>query len=1367
MARIQIRYLKKRDFFFKFDGPLLLVPFYAVAASISLSIDVRFQFAPFLLAGFLHAFLLLSQQWFVSLRCLIEFQNVNAKQSATHVFVMEKDPTAGASFLKDGEKGSLLSSASSSFSSSSKGAIAEIKRVDVTGRPIKGATTESEDMLKLKTMTFEYQSLCYEIIEGNEADNVQSYACTASLPETNPLGYFLKWKRLGWRVDEVTRATMRFGPNRLDVPVPTFYKLFQEHAVAPLFVFQIFSVCLWLLDEHPWSSLYTLAMLIFAEGAQVMMRIQTAKQLRGMRPPSQRVKVFRSSKWTEINSDDLVPLDVVSLSRKPTAPSALNEPKKAPTSGAAAAEQQLASSSFCPADIVLVGGSVIVNEAMLTGESTPQMKESISTLDADDLLYKEGTGVPFNAFTEATDRSHSRCVVFGGTQIVQHTVDPEWKDAEGAVGIVVRTGARTSQGELMRTIMHTLEPGNIGSQKEAYIFLLGLLVCAVGASAYVLHHGLADAKRDRWELILHCVMLITIVVPPELPITLSMAVNNAITTLRKSNIFCTDPARIPLGGMVTTVAFDKTGTLTSDEFIVEGIVHPFDDDSSLLAQSVQSPSSAPTSSQLVLAGCHALAIVTGNGSPSSQPELLGDAIEKVALRAINWTLLSDGKSSTPVSVGSTASSTMPVITVLRRWAFSSSLKRMTTIVRVSGTKGLGAIFADSNVFVLCKGAPEVVEGLLAQAPKSYKSVHEKLSSGGSRVLALAFKPLQNGFSDAAVSSLDRLDAEKNMIFAGFLSVSSPLKTDSMRTVRELQESNHRVIMITGDAPLTALAVARMLNIGTSVDNVSNKVSQTTKIFEDVSEASSSISDILSSLKHADGSKKTTLGCVTGRFLEAFDRSHTAVETAQLCQHISIFARVSPSQKERVIQLLNDFCGEHTAMVGDGSNDTGALKRSNVGIAVISNPAAERQFDLSRLKAHQKWLNEIRTLTDDITKQPPNSMQQRVAQIKLEAAAKKKVFEADELEALMASPAARTGGGILAVEEEEREKKATQPQPQHVPQSLEERLKSLEAELNAESSDGMINLGDASMAAPFTSKLPTAYSVVDILRQGRCTHVTTHQSFKIMAVSSLVSCYMYSVLFLKGVKLADEQHMAGGIIMSALNMLVSFAKPVAKLSKERPQLSSLTPGTLLSIIGQFAVHLTAMLLVNFYIAADPLAVKAALESSSSLLANATSGATEAAASMSDDLMVTLSDTASQLLQSKLAGDSAAGATPSPSPEPGIFNTTPFIPSKLVSAVFLVSTVSQACTYLVSYRGEPFMEPMTLNSYLGRTTMFVYLAAAIASLGLSDDLNRMLNIIPLDGWTERFSLFGLIALDGLLCWFIEKSFRDSDGVRKEKN
>ena len=1351
--KIQIRFLKKRDLFFKVDGPSILIPFYTAAFSISIQVDERFQFAPFLLAGFLHAFLLLAQQWFVGLRCKIEFQTVSVseKERATHVFVIEEE-----------DKKIDTQTTTSFFSSSSKGAIAEIRRVDGTGKAIKGSTKESEELLKLKTFTFVYHSLCYEIIEDFLNNSGIIYACPANLPDNFQLDYFLKWKRLGWRVDEVTRATMRYGPNRLDVPIPTFYKLFQEHAVAPLFVFQIFSVCLWLLDEHPWSSLYTLAMLIFAEGAQVMMRIQTAKQLRGMRPPSQRVKVFRSSKWTEINSDDLVPLDVVSISRKQNTAIML-DPKKAPT--AAAAEQQLASSSFCPADIVLIGGSVIVNEAMLTGESTPQMKESISTLDSEDLLGGSGGGgVQLNAFTEASDRSHSRCVVFGGTQIVQHTVDPEWKESDGAVGIVIRTGARTSQGELMRTIMHTLEPGNIGSQKEAYIFLLGLLVCAVSASAYVLYHGLADSKRDRWELILHCVMLITIVVPPELPITLSMAVNNAITTLRKSNIFCTDPARIPLGGMVTTVAFDKTGTLTSDEFIVEGVVHPFDDDSIHLIQSVQDASVAPVTSQLVLAGCHALALVPGNGGPSSQPELLGDAIEKVALRAINWTLLGDGKSSTPVNSLS-SKPPGPLITVLRRWAFSSSLKRMTTIARVSFMKGLAAS-SDVSIFVLCKGAPEVLETLLEKVPKNYKSVHEKMSSGGSRVLALAYKPLQSGRTETEIGSFDRNEAEKNMIFAGFLSVSSPLKTDSMRTVRELQESNHRVIMITGDAPLTAIAVARMLNIGTYIDNKQN---QKSKIFEDISEASSNISNILSSLKRADSSQDSTLGCVTGRFLEAFDRSHTAAETAQLCRQISIFARVSPSQKERVIQLLNDFCGEHTAMVGDGSNDTGALKRSNVGIAVISNPAAERQFDVSRLKTHQKWINDLRILEDEKRKFPANSLQYRVAELKLEAASKKKAFDEDELEALLASPAARTAGsgGNLLLDEDIQltEQKTQTPSP---PQSLEERLKALEAELNAESSDGLINLGDASMAAPFTSKLPTAYSVVDILRQGRCTHVTTHQSFKIMAVSSLVSCYMYSVLFLKGVKLADEQHMAGGIILSALNMLVSFAKPVAKLSKERPQLSSLTPGTLLSIIGQFAVHLSAMLLVNFYIAPDPLAIKAALESSSSLLANATLNATDAVMSASEDLMVSLSDAASQLLQTKLAGDSSSipGASPTATAELGIFNTTPFIPSKLVSAVFLVSTVSQACTYLVCYRGEPFMEPMTLGSYLGRTAMFVYFAAAIAALGLSDDLNKMLNIIPLDEWNQRLGLFGLILLDGILCWTIESFFRMKESQNERK-
>ena len=67
-------------------------------------------------------------------------------------------------------------------------------------------------------------------------------------------------------------------------------------------------------------------------------------------------------------------------------------------------------------------------------------------------------------------------------------------------------------------------------------------------------------------------MILTTVVPPELPMILNLAVNNSILYLQKKKIFVSEPKKIPLGGRVNVVAFDKTGTLTEDKFIFEGIV---------------------------------------------------------------------------------------------------------------------------------------------------------------------------------------------------------------------------------------------------------------------------------------------------------------------------------------------------------------------------------------------------------------------------------------------------------------------------------------------------------------------------------------------------------------------------------------------------------------------------------------------------------------------------------------------------------------------------------------------------------------------------------------------------------------------------
>jgi manganese-transporting P-type ATPase len=134
---------------------------------------------------------------------------------------------------------------------------------------------------------------------------------------------------------------------------------------------------------------------------------------------------------------------------------------------------------------------------------------------------------------------------------------------------VVKNGFGTKQGKLMRTILDTTGRATVES-KEAYVFLFILLIFALIASGYVLKLGLDDPDRNRYKLLLRCIIILTSVVPPELPMELSLAVNYSMIELMKKAVFITEPFRIPLAGGVTVCCFDKTGTLTSNDLVIKG-----------------------------------------------------------------------------------------------------------------------------------------------------------------------------------------------------------------------------------------------------------------------------------------------------------------------------------------------------------------------------------------------------------------------------------------------------------------------------------------------------------------------------------------------------------------------------------------------------------------------------------------------------------------------------------------------------------------------------------------------------------------------------------------------------------------------------
>ncbi|EIN05518.1 endoplasmic reticulum Ca-transporting P-type ATPase [Punctularia strigosozonata HHB-11173 SS5] len=999
----------------------------------------------------------------------------------------------------------------------------------------------------------------------------------------------------GLTSSELASAASLYGKNEFNIPVPSFLELFGEHATAPFFVFQIFCVALWCLDEYWYYSLFTLFMLVVFECTTVTQRLNTLKEFRTMSITPFPIQCLRNAQWTVVQTDELLPGDVVSIVRQQ------NE-------------------TSVPADILLVKGSCIVNEAMLSGESTPLLKESIQLLEGDEKLDVDG--------------QHRNAVLFSGTKVLQATPGGDTPDG-GCLGVVLRTGFGTAQGQLVRTMIFSTERVS-ANNLESFLFIGFLLIFAIAASWYVWVKGIERGLKKS-KLLLDCVLIVTSVVPPELPMELSLAVNASLVALSKFAIFCTEPFRIPFAGRVDVCCFDKTGTITAENLVVEGVAG-VDVKDPLKLVDVKETTKETT---LCLAAAHAL-VRLDDGT------VVGDPMEKTTLEALKWKV-DKGDTVSPEA----ATNTSAAIRIRRRFQFSSALKRMSTVSSLPNGRTLIAV----------KGAPETIKGMLSKVPEGYDDTFKWFTRRGSRVLALGVKE-GDSMSVEKINKLPRDQVENGLTFAGFLVFHCPLKADAVQALQMLADSSHRCIMITGDNPLTAVHVAKDVEI---VDRDA--------LILDLKENAASESDLV--WRTVDDSKSVPVNpaepldtslfdeydvCITGPALKQYENREESLH--QLVQNTWVYARVSPSQKELILNTLR-VLGYTTLMAGDGTNDVGALKQAHIGVALLDGTPE----DLQKIAEHQRLLRMKKVYESQLKltqrfNQPPPPVPPALAQAFPELVQTQQQVAQDLQVARQRNPAERFDLSALT-------EKMSEMDEEDVPK---------------------IKLGDASCAAPFTSKLSNVSAITSIIRQGRCTLVATIQMYKILALNCLITAYSLSVQYLDGIKYGDYQVTITGMLMSVCFLCISRAKPVEKLSRERPLGNIFNFYVLLSVLLQFALHIVTMVYI-----------------------------TNLAHSNEERGPIDLD--------------------------------AKFEPSLLNTAIYLLGLSQQVSTFAINYQGRPFRESIRENKYLYWGLVGAQSVAVSGATDFMPELNRWLQIVEMPGFF-KFRLSVSMALDFVGCYIIEK-------------
>jgi Ca2+-transporting ATPase len=552
---------------------------------------------------------------------------------------------------------------------------------------------------------------------------------------------------------------------------------------------------------------------------------------------AQTATVIREGIPADITASELVPGDIVNLE----------------------------AGKIVPADMRLIEGAQLkVEEAALTGESLPVEKhikalryEMIPLGDRKNMAYK-GTTVSYGRGT----------------------------------GIVVATGMKTELGKIA-TMLQEEEEGKTPLQKKLAGFGQKLAVAILAICAVIFSIGIFRGEPPLLML-LTAISLAVAAIPEALPavVTISLALG-AKKMVRQNALIRKLPAVETLGS-VTYICSDKTGTLTLNQMTVEEIY--VDGEIVRSSELVANKDTNPPLPHFTKGGRGGITQFTDSPIYSLMTAL---ALSNDAALDKDGKAIGDPTEIALFMAAQGAGFTKDILVKdfprIAEIPFDSERKCMTTFHKIPSHPPIPLLArgGGGRVISFTKGAVEVLidksnniltsEGLKNIDVEEIFRVNEKMAADGLRVLAIGIREW-----DALPDDITPETAENSLTFLGFVSLMDPPREEAKESVAFCKTAGIKPVMITGDHPLTAKAVAKRLGI-----------------LEDDSRS-----------------------IITGKELAELSME----EFEKRVEKIKVYARVAPEQKLKIVKALQDK-GQFIAMTGDGVNDAPALKRADIGVAM--------------------------------------------------------------------------------------------------------------------------------------------------------------------------------------------------------------------------------------------------------------------------------------------------------------------------------------------------------------------------------------------------------------------------------------------------